>query len=61
MVGIAWSEVLESSEGGRVATVSVSHAGQVGADDPDKKGYPSPPVGCWPWYVTARPVQNAYV
>jgi hypothetical protein len=39
MVGLAWSEGPESYAGGRVATGSGSHAGQVRGDDPDKKIY----------------------
>jgi hypothetical protein len=35
----------ESYAGDSVATGRASHAGQVKGDDPDEKGYPSPP-GC---------------
>ena len=35
----------ESYAGGSLATGRVSHARQVKGDDPDKKGYPSPPGG----------------
>jgi hypothetical protein len=45
VVGLALSEFLESSEGGNVAAVRVSLAGQFRDDVPDEKGYPSPP-GC---------------
>jgi hypothetical protein len=37
--GLTWSYDLES-----VATGRVTHAGQVKGDDPDKQGYPGPPV-----------------
>jgi hypothetical protein len=43
VVGRAHSNDPESYAGGSVAAGSVSHAGQVKGDDPDKKGYPGPP------------------
>jgi hypothetical protein len=38
-----WSYDPESYANGSIAAGSVSHAGQVKGDDPDKKGYPGPP------------------
>jgi hypothetical protein len=43
VVGVVWSEVRESSAGGILATVRVSNTGQVRADAPEEKRYPSPP------------------
>jgi hypothetical protein len=44
MVGLAWSNDHESYAGGSDETGTASRARQVKGDDPDKKGYPSPPV-----------------
>jgi hypothetical protein len=44
VVGLVWSNDPESYVGGSVATGRASHAGEVESDDPDKKGYPGPPV-----------------
>ena len=43
VVRLAWSNDPDSYTGGIVATGKVSHAGQVKGDDPNKKGYSSPP------------------
>ena len=43
MVGLVWSNDLESYAVGSVATGRVSHARQVKGDDPDKKGCYGPP------------------
>jgi hypothetical protein len=43
VVGLAWSDDLESYAGGRIVTGRVSQDGQVKGDDPDRKGYPGPP------------------
>jgi hypothetical protein len=40
---LAWSYDPESYASGSVAAGSVSHAGQVKGDNPDKKRYPGPP------------------
>ena len=42
-MGLAWSNDPERYAGGRVATGSASHDGQVKGDGPDKSGYPRPP------------------
>jgi len=42
-VGTAWSDDPESYVGNSVATDRASHARQVKSDDPEKRGYPSPP------------------
>jgi hypothetical protein len=43
VLGLAWSKDPEGYAGVSLATGSVSHAGQVKGDDPDKKGHPRPP------------------
>jgi hypothetical protein len=43
VVRLACSHDSEGYAGGSVAAGRVSHARQVKGDDPDKKGYPSPP------------------
>jgi hypothetical protein len=43
VVGLARSYDPESYASSSVAAGMVSYAGQVKGDDPDKKGYPSPP------------------
>jgi len=42
-VGLAWSIDPESCAGNSDAAGMTSHARQVKGDDPDKKGYPTPP------------------
>jgi len=60
VVGFAWSYDPESYAGGSVATGSASHARQVKGDDPDKKGYPSPP--CWGLGMgLTNPPHNNYI
>ena len=44
MVGLAWSNDPESYPGSSEATSMASRARQVKGVDPDKKGYPGPPV-----------------
>jgi hypothetical protein len=44
VAGLAWSHDPESYAGGSIATGRGSHVGQVKGDNPDKKGYPGPPV-----------------
>jgi hypothetical protein len=42
VVGLAWSNDLESHANSSAATGRASHAGQVKGDEPDKKQYPGP-------------------
>ena len=44
VVGLVWSNDPESCPGRSDAIGMASHARQVKGDDPDKKGYPGPPV-----------------
>jgi len=44
VVGLAWSNYPEIYAGGSLATGKAFHASSVKGDDPDKKGYPGPPV-----------------
>jgi hypothetical protein len=55
VVGLAKSNDPESYAGGSVATGRASHAGQVTADDPDKKGCPGPP-GWGLWHGADNPI-----
>ena len=43
VVGLVWSNDLQSYAGENVATGRGFHARQVKGDDPHKKGYPGPP------------------
>jgi hypothetical protein len=43
VVGLVWSDNPKSYVGDSVAIDRASHARQVKSDDPDKRGYPSPP------------------
>jgi len=50
---LEWSNYTESYAGGRVATDKAFHATEVKGDDPNKKGYPGPPV--WRLDVGVKP------
>jgi hypothetical protein len=43
VVGLVWSHDPKRYAGGSLPTGRASHARKVKGDDPDKKGYPSPP------------------
>jgi hypothetical protein len=45
IVGLAWSHDPENYAGDSVTTGRVSHARQVKANEPNKRGYPDPPGG----------------
>jgi hypothetical protein len=61
VVGLAWSNDLDSHAGSSAATGRAFHAGQVKGDDPEKKRYPGP--SGWAWGLTTYPVKicNVFV
>jgi hypothetical protein len=50
VVRLAWSYNPESYAGGSVAIGRITHTTQIKDDDPDKNGYPGPPV----WGLAVR-------
>jgi hypothetical protein len=56
----AWSYGPESYAGGSVAIGRLSHVGQAKDDDPDEKGYPSPPGWQLGVRLTTPPHKKSY-
>jgi hypothetical protein len=61
VVGLVGSRDTTSYAGGKVATGTVSHAGQVKADGSDEKIYPGPPIWLGDRLTSPRKKKKAYV